>query len=100
MQDLDLDTPNFTAEACINHTYNKTRYSVRLQITSKRGARCYIAVAGGINTPAYLGSRSTFPGGKLGGIQARHLTAMTIMPVHSKPIGLLFQSLQNFYAGI
>ena len=40
------------------------------QITSKRGARCYIAVAGGINTPAYLGSRSTFPGGKLGGVQA------------------------------
>lgn len=41
------------------------------QITSKRGARCYLAVAGGINTPAYLGSRSTFPGGKLGGVQAR-----------------------------
>ncbi len=48
------------------------------QITSKRGARCYIAVAGGINTPAYLGSRSTFPGGKLGGVQACHCYSVYI----------------------
>ena len=41
----------------------------RAQKTSKRGARCFIAVSGGINTPSYLGSRSTFPGGKLGGVQ-------------------------------
>ena len=33
------------------------------------GARCYLAVGGGINTPKYLGSRATFPGGKLGGVQ-------------------------------
>ena len=39
------------------------------------GARCYLAVAGGINTPLYLGSRSTFPGGKLGGIQVSALSA-------------------------
>ena len=40
-----------------------------MQVKGKKGARCFLAVAGGINTPAYLGSRSTFPGGKLGGLQ-------------------------------
>ena len=41
-----------------------------MQESGARGCRCYIAVAGGLLTPAYLGSRATFPGGKLGGIQA------------------------------
>lgn len=45
----------------------------RLQLAGKRGARCYVAVAGGIDTPTYLGSRSTFPGGKLGGVQVKPL---------------------------
>lgn len=44
-----------------------------MQVKGKKGARCFLAVAGGINTPAYLGSRSTFPGGKLGGVQVRRL---------------------------
>lgn len=44
-----------------------------MQVKGKKGARCFLAVAGGINTPAYLGSRSTFPGGKLGGVQVRGL---------------------------
>lgn len=47
----------------------RAAHCVGLQLAGKRGARCYVAVAGGINTPAYLGSRSTFPGGKLGGVQ-------------------------------
>ncbi len=41
------------------------------QLAGERGARCYIAVAGGLATPSYLGSRATFPGGRLGGTQAR-----------------------------
>lgn len=41
-----------------------------LQLASGRGARCYVAVAGGLATPSYLGSRATFPGGRLGGTQA------------------------------
>ena len=41
------------------------------QLAGGRGVRCYIAVAGGLATPSYLGSRATFPGGRLGGTQAR-----------------------------
>ena len=33
------------------------------------GARAYLAVSGGLDVPQYLGSRSTFPGGNLGGVQ-------------------------------
>ena len=49
-----------------------------MQVKGKKGARCFLAVAGGINTPAYLGSRSTFPGGKLGGVQV-----FSIYPMHA-----------------
>ncbi|KAK9808021.1 hypothetical protein WJX73_005265 [Symbiochloris irregularis] len=42
--------------------------------------RCYLAVSGGINTPLYLGSRSTFPGGKLGGVQGRALSPGDQLP--------------------
>lgn len=41
--------------------------------TVANGARCYIAVAGGFDAPIYLGSRSTFPSGNLGGYQGRPL---------------------------
>ena len=36
------------------------------------GCRGYIAVGGGLDVPLYLSSRSTFPGGKLGGLQVDH----------------------------
>ena len=50
--------------------FNKEHAQHILQVESEScGARCYLAVSGGINTPLYLGSRSTFPGGKLGGVQ-------------------------------
>ena len=39
----------------------------------KSGARAYIAVAGGIDVPVVLGSRSTYPLGALGGHQGRSL---------------------------
>ncbi len=35
---------------------------------AKRGARAYIAIAGGLDTPVLLGSRSTFAGAGVGGI--------------------------------
>lgn len=41
--------------------------------TSHGGVRCYVAVDGGWDAPVYLGSRSTFPGGNLGGYQGRPL---------------------------
>ena len=41
----------------------------------KSGARAYIAVAGGIDVPLVLGSRSTYTLGALGGFQGRKLAA-------------------------
>ncbi|KAL4418864.1 hypothetical protein ABPG77_002620, partial [Micractinium sp. CCAP 211/92] len=37
------------------------------------GSRAYIAIAGGLDVPEYLGSKSTFPGGAMGGHQGRAL---------------------------
>lgn len=39
----------------------------------KMGARAYIAIAGGIDVPVVLGSRSTYPLGALGGYEGRGL---------------------------
>jgi biotin-dependent carboxylase-like uncharacterized protein len=41
----------------------------------KKGARAYVAVAGGIDVPVVLGSRSTYPLGGLGGFEGRALKA-------------------------
>jgi urea carboxylase len=45
------------------------------------GARAYVAISGGIDVPEYLGSRSTFPGGKMGGHQGRALVAGDMLPL-------------------
>ena len=47
----------------------------------KLGARLYIAVAGGIDVPVILGSRSTYGLGAFGGFQGRKLIAGDILPV-------------------
>ncbi len=41
----------------------------------KSGARIYIAIAGGIDVPVALGSRSTYPIGALGGFEGRPIAA-------------------------
>jgi antagonist of KipI len=41
----------------------------------KSGCRAYIAVAGGIDVPVVMGSRSTYVAGKIGGIEGRPLVA-------------------------
>lgn len=41
----------------------------------KSGCRAYIAVAGGIDAPMVMGSRSTYVAGKIGGIDGRPLAA-------------------------
>ena len=41
----------------------------------KNGCRAYIAVAGGIDVPKVMGSRSTYVAGKIGGINGRPLVA-------------------------
>ncbi len=49
--------------------------------SSKTGARSYIAIAGGIDTPAWLGSRSTFHRAGVGGMQGRALQKGQVVPV-------------------
>ncbi|NRA86557.1 MAG: biotin-dependent carboxyltransferase [Rhizobiales bacterium] len=46
-----------------------------------KGARIYIAFAGGIDTPLDLGSRSTYPIGALGGINGRAIIAGDTIPL-------------------
>ena len=45
------------------------------------GARGYVAVAGGIDVPVILGSRSTYGLGAFGGFQGRKLQAGDVVPV-------------------
>lgn len=47
----------------------------------KSGARIYIAVAGGIDVPEALGSRSTYTIGALGGVEGRAIKAGDELPI-------------------
>lgn len=47
----------------------------------KFGARAYIAIAGGIDTPVALGSRSTYAIGALGGVEGRAIAAGDTLPI-------------------
>jgi biotin-dependent carboxylase-like uncharacterized protein len=51
----------------------------------KAGARAYIAIAGGIEVPIVLGSRSTYVLGALGGHEGRALKAGDVLPLGSVP---------------
>lgn len=48
-----------------------------------RGARCYLALAGGIQSTPYLGSRSTFTLGQFGGFSGRALRTGDV--IHMQP---------------
>jgi biotin-dependent carboxylase-like uncharacterized protein len=45
------------------------------------GARIYVAIAGGIDVPVALGSRSTYPIGALGGFKGRAIAKDDVLPV-------------------
>ena len=45
------------------------------------GARCWVCVGGGIDTPPVMGSRSTYLRGKLGGYKGRRLEKGDILPL-------------------
>lgn len=47
----------------------------------KEGARAYIAISGGIDTPKQLGSRSTYAIGALGGVNGRAVQAGDAIPL-------------------
>lgn len=50
------------------------------------GARAYIAVAGGIDVPEILGSRSTYILGAVGGHEGRKLITGDILPIGALPV--------------
>lgn len=47
----------------------------------KSGARICLAIAGGINVPQALGSRSTYPIGALGGFKGRAIAEGDVLPI-------------------
>ncbi len=51
----------------------------------RQGARAYVAVAGGIDVPVVLGSRSTYALGALGGLDGRALRAGDALPLEVPP---------------
>jgi biotin-dependent carboxylase-like uncharacterized protein len=53
----------------------------------KAGARAYIAIGGGIDTPPVLGSRSTYPIGALGGVNGRNVETGDILPIGTSSKG-------------
>ncbi|WP_375567382.1 biotin-dependent carboxyltransferase family protein [Oceaniradius stylonematis] len=53
----------------------------------KNGARAYIAISGGIDTPPALGSRSTYAIGALGGVEGRGLQPGDALPLGAQPAG-------------
>jgi urea carboxylase len=48
------------------------------------GLRSYLAVHGGIDVPAVLGSRATFPLGRFGGFEGRALKAGDVVPLSAR----------------
>ena len=59
--------------------------SIGLVKEGSGGQRGYLAVAGGFDVPLYLGSRSTFPLGKMGGHQGRPLVSGDVLPLACDP---------------
>lgn len=57
----------------------------------KGGSKFFIAVAGGIDVPEVLGSRSTYPIGKIGGFEGRGVQAGDVLPVGASARGTLPQ---------
>ena len=49
--------------------------------SAKAGARAYLAVSGGIDVPAFLGSRATFLVGGVGGLDGAELKEGSVLPV-------------------
>lgn len=68
-------------EAPLNANFAVAAGSVLSFDFMRQGARLYVAVAGGIDVPEVLGSRSTYGLGAFGGFQGRKLAAGDHLPV-------------------
>src|SRR6185503_10200356 len=60
-----------------------------------RGARAYVAVAGGLDIAPVLGSRSTFLPGRFGGFQGRSLKHGDVLPLRDPKASERFKSLKK-----
>jgi len=76
-QPLPLDRPVFVGKDSILRTGR-----------ALVGSRAYLAVAGGIQTPPALGSRSTYLPAKFGGLEGRQLRAGDLLPLVADAGGL------------
>ena len=47
--------------------------SVKITLVTSKGCRSYIGIKGGIQVENFLGSKSTFPAGKFGGLTGNSL---------------------------
>ena len=75
-------TPKLNGEVRARNESFAVKAGDRLSFDFMRvGARTYIAVAGGIDVPEVLGSRSTYALGALGGFAGRKLAAGDVLPV-------------------
>lgn len=65
-----------------------------------KGCRTYVAVAGGLDVPAVMESRSTYVRGQFGGIEGRPLQAGDVIPIkeHHLPLKPHLSAQQSFYA--
>jgi len=61
--------------------------TLKLGTISGAGARSYLAVSGGVQVPAYLGSRSTFTLGQFGGHAGRALTSGDVLHLAPQAAG-------------
>jgi urea carboxylase len=59
----------------------------------ERGVRLALAVAGGLDVPLYLGSRSTFTLGQFGGHAGRHLRTGDVLHMADAPASVAAQAL-------
>lgn len=82
-------TPKINGEARPRNKSFAVRADDRLTFDfMKSGARAYLAIAGGIDVPVVLGSRSTYALGALGGFSGRKLAAGDKLPVGAARAGV------------
>jgi antagonist of KipI len=70
----------------------RSRYNVGRAV---RGARAYLAVAGGFDIAPVLGSRSTFLPGRFGGFQGRALKHGDVLPLRDASSSKRFEGLKR-----
>lgn len=62
----------------------------------ERGVRLALAVAGGLDVPLYLGSRSTFTLGQFGGHAGRHLRTGDVLHMADAPASVAAQTMSDY----